>query len=90
MRAYNNYLGGEWVDSVSGQRSKQFNPADAREFVAEYPVSNKEDALQAVAAARSALPAWIGATSVARGRILSKASQLLVGQGRSQTRAVRT
>src|SRR5262245_46384712 len=77
MRQYSNFIGGEWVTPRGGERTKLFNPADQRELVAEYPVSGKEDAVQAVEAARTAGPGWSATTAVARGRILSKASQLL-------------
>src|SRR5262245_8243306 len=77
MRNYSNFIGGEWVNSGSGQRCKVYNPADIREFVAEYPLSGKEDAEQAVGAAQQAWPGWAAMTPVARGRVLSKAAQLL-------------
>jgi len=80
MRSYTNFIGGEWVGSANGQRAKRFNPADTREFVAEYPVSQADDAAQAVDAARKAFPTWAATTSVARGRILSKTSQILEGR----------
>jgi aldehyde dehydrogenase (NAD+) len=56
---------------------RTLNPADVREAVAEYPVGGAEDAEEAVAAAQRAWPGWAATTAVARGRILSKASQLL-------------
>jgi len=77
MRQYSNFIGGEWVNARSGQRSKTLNPADQREFVAEYPLSGQDEARQAVDAAAQAWPAWAAMTPVARGRILSKTSQLL-------------
>jgi aldehyde dehydrogenase (NAD+) len=77
MRTYQNFMGGEWVAAKSGQTFKNFNPADSREFVAEYPLSNKEDAAAAIAAAKAAFPGWAATTAPARGRILSKTSQLL-------------
>ena len=77
MRTYQNFIGGEWVAAKSGQTFKNLNPADTREFVAEYPVSGKEDAAEAIGAARAAAPAWGAMTSVARGRVLSKTSQIL-------------
>jgi aldehyde dehydrogenase (NAD+) len=77
MRAYQNCIAGEWVAAKSGRTFKNFNPADTREFVAEYPLSDKEDAAAAIAAARAAFPAWAATTPPARGRILSKTSQLL-------------
>lgn len=77
MEKYSNFVGGEWSPAKSGRTYQVLNPADQREAVAEYPVSGKEDTLEAIAAAQKAFPAWSAQTSVARGRILSKASQIL-------------
>src|SRR5207249_2882796 len=77
MRTYQNLIGGEWVAAKSGQTVRNFNPADTREVVAEYPLSGKEDALAAIGAAQQAQPGWAAITPVARGRVLSKASQIL-------------
>ncbi|MCD6051276.1 MAG: aldehyde dehydrogenase [Verrucomicrobia bacterium] len=77
MQTYQNFIGGEWVSAKSGQTFQNTNPADTREVVAQYPQSGQPDALAAIEAAKAALPAWSGMTSVARGRVLSKASQLI-------------
>ena len=77
MRTYQNFIAGEWVAAKAGQTFKNFNPADKREFVAEYPLSGKDDTVAAIAAAKAAFPAWVATTPPARGRILSKTSQLL-------------
>lgn len=77
MRNYTNFIAGEWVAAKSGQTFKNLNPADTREVVAEYPLSGKEDAAAAIAAAKAAFPGWAATTPPARGRILSKTSQIL-------------
>ena len=77
MRTYSNFIGGDWSGAKDGRRSKNFNPADQREFVAEYPLSGREDAAEAIGAAKQAWPAWAAMTPIARGRILSKTSQIL-------------
>ncbi len=77
MQTYQNFIGGEWVSAKSGQTFQNTNPADTREVVAQYPQSGQPDALAAIEAAKAALPTWSGMTSVARGRVLSKASQLI-------------
>ncbi|MEY2409875.1 MAG: alpha-ketoglutaric semialdehyde dehydrogenase, partial [Verrucomicrobiota bacterium] len=77
MRNYSNFIGGDWAGAKSGRTFKNLNPADTREFCAEYSLSGQEDAAQAVAAARAAFPAWAATTPPARGRILSKTSQIL-------------
>ncbi|GDY20177.1 aldehyde dehydrogenase [Verrucomicrobiota bacterium] len=77
MKAYSNFIGGEWVAARSGKHYLTSNPADSREAVGSYPLSGAEDAQAAIAAAKKAAPGWAAATPVARGRVLSKASQLL-------------
>ena len=77
MKTYQNFIAGEWTAAQSGTLFQTFNPADAREVVAQYPASGQADAAAAIRAAQQACPAWAAMTSVARGRILGKASQNL-------------
>jgi acyl-CoA reductase-like NAD-dependent aldehyde dehydrogenase len=77
MRKYSNFIDGESQASGAGATFKTTNPADTREAVAEYPLSGRAEAAAAIAAAKKAFPGWAATTSVARGRILSKASILL-------------
>lgn len=77
MQKYLNFIDGEWIPSKSGEVFQNLNPADRREVVTEYPQSSKEDSSQAIEAARRAFGKWSASTSIARGRILSKASQVL-------------
>src|SRR5437764_13716321 len=76
-RKYLNFVGGEWVAAKSGRTFQTINPADTREVVAEYPAGGREDAQAAIQAAQKAFAAWAAMTPVARGRILSKASQMV-------------
>ncbi len=80
MRTYQNFIDGEWVSAASGGTFRTQNPADTRESVAEYPASGQGDTAQAIACASAAFPGWAAQTSVARGRVLSKASQILEGR----------
>ena len=77
MTLYNNFINGEWLAAQSGRTHQNFNPADTREAVAQYPLSDKADVVAAVEAAKKAYPTWAATTPVARGPILSKASQLI-------------
>lgn len=77
MDTYQNFIGGEWIAAQSGQTFTTINPADTRDQVAQYPLSAQADTQAAIAAAKTAFPGWAAQTPVARGRILSKASQLL-------------
>lgn len=77
MHQYFNFIGGNWVGAASGKTFNTTNPADTRETVAQYPLSGAPEFAAATAAAKEAFPNWAATTPVARGRILSKASQLL-------------
>ena len=80
MQHYQLFIGGEWVGAASGDTFRTANPADARETVAEYANAGAAETRQAFDAAASAFPAWSSQTPVARGRILSAASQILAGR----------
>jgi 2,5-dioxopentanoate dehydrogenase len=77
MREYQNFIGGEWVPAKDGRTRVNTNPADNREQVAQYALGGAADAAAAVESASNAEGRWKAATPVARGRILSKASQIL-------------
>ncbi len=77
MRTYQNFIGGEWINAKSNRTYPTHNPADTREQTGEYPWSDATDAATAVSAAAGAFKAWSALTAVARGRVLSKASQIL-------------
>jgi aldehyde dehydrogenase (NAD+) len=77
MQTYSNFIAGEWLARAAGPKLQTRNPADTREVVAEYTLASAADARQAIAAAQAAFPAWAAQTAVARGRVLSKASQIL-------------
>jgi 2,5-dioxopentanoate dehydrogenase len=77
MQNYQNFIEGEWTAAQSEETFRTINPADTREPVAEYPLSGQAEAQSAIQAAQKAFPGWSRSTPVARGRILSKASQLL-------------
>nr|WP_218101767.1 CoA-acylating methylmalonate-semialdehyde dehydrogenase [Paenibacillus allorhizosphaerae] len=72
-----NYIGGEWVESVSGQLDAVPNPATG-ETLAYVPISSKEDVNRAVASAKAAFAQWKQVAVPRRARILFKYQQLLV------------
>ena len=77
MRTFQNFVAGEWVSARSGKTFQNQNPADTRETVAGYALSGQEDAADAITAAQQAFAGWSAMTPVARGRVLSKTSQIL-------------
>ena len=77
MKRYDLFLDGKSVPAADGRTFRTTDPADARVTIAEYALGGAADAAAAVAAAKAAFPQWAAQTSVARGRILAKASQLV-------------
>src|SRR2546430_14769110 len=71
VSSYKNLVGGEWVDSASGETMEVLNPATG-ETIAEVPRGTAEDAGRAVEAAKQALPEWLGTTPGERAEALLK------------------
>ena len=77
MAAYKNFIGGDWVESISGRRYPVFNPARKTESVGEFQTSTAEDATVAVEAARAALPGWANTPAPGRARVLFRALEIM-------------
>jgi 1-pyrroline dehydrogenase len=67
--AYQAFVGGEWVDSASGETMEVIAPATG-EVIAEVPKCSAEDVDRAVAAAARILPEWLGKTPKERSELL--------------------
>lgn len=72
-----NYINGKWVESSSGKTVPNINPANVDEILCYTPLSTREEARTAIAAAKEAFPAWRAAPAPVRGRLLFKAMHLL-------------
>ncbi|USD84512.1 CoA-acylating methylmalonate-semialdehyde dehydrogenase [Bacillus safensis] len=77
IKTVKNYIGGEWLESVSSQTESVFNPATGK-VIAEVPLSTKEDVDRAVHAANEAFQTWSKTAVPRRARLLFKYQQLLV------------
>ncbi len=67
--AYKAFIGGEWVDSASGETMEVINPATS-ETIAEVPRCGAEDVDRAVEAAKKVLPDWLDKTPKDRSELL--------------------
>jgi len=76
VSSYKNLVGGEWVDSASGETMEVLNPATG-ETIAEVPRGTAEDVGRAVDAATKALPEWLETTPGERAEALLKLADLL-------------
>ena len=77
VTGYKNYIGGQWVESVSGRTYSVTSPASKRTVLGTFQVSEPEDALRAVEAARNALPGWSGTPAPVRAGVLFRALDIL-------------
>jgi 1-pyrroline dehydrogenase len=76
VSSYKNIVGGEWVDSASGETMEVLNPATG-ETIAEVPRGTADDVGRAVEAATKALPEWLETTPGERAEALLKLAELL-------------
>jgi aldehyde dehydrogenase (NAD+) len=77
MDVIENYIGGEWVESESGNTIESRNPADTSEVVGEIQESTAEDVSRAIAAADDAASDWGNTPGPERGSILREAGAIL-------------
>ena len=84
---YRNFIGGQWVESVSGRTYPVANPAHKGRVLGEFQTSTPEDALQAVAAAKEALEGWANTPAPARAQVLFRALEIM---GRRSDELART
>ncbi len=74
---FQNFIAGQWRDSVSGQTFASTNPARESEVVGIFQRSTPEDLDAAIHAAQAALPAWRAVPAPERGEIVLRAALLL-------------
>src|SRR5689334_16997480 len=77
-KVFKNFIGGEWVESSSGETFENRNPADWRELVAMFQRSRKEDVEDAVAAAMEAYAKWRLVPAPRRAEIVYAAAEMLL------------
>jgi alpha-ketoglutaric semialdehyde dehydrogenase len=78
-KTFQNYIGGEWVDSVSGETFESTSPATG-DSIGIFPKSNAEDVDRAVAAAKAAFEEWRLVPAPKRGEILYRFANLLIDE----------
>src|SRR5919199_4128254 len=71
VSSFKNFVGGDWVDSSSGETMEVINPSTG-ETIAEVPRGTAEDVDRAVQAAKKALPEWLETTPGERAEMLLK------------------
>ncbi|MCD4733894.1 aldehyde dehydrogenase family protein [bacterium] len=74
---FKNYIGGQWVESATGERYENRNPANTDDLIGTFCKSDARDVDAAVAAAAEAFKTWRLVPAPERGLMIMKASQIL-------------
>ena len=77
VETHRNYIGGKWVESVTGRTYPVHNPAHTDPLVGEFQTSGADDTLHAVAAAKDGLKIWANTPAPARANIMYKALDIM-------------
>jgi acyl-CoA reductase-like NAD-dependent aldehyde dehydrogenase len=77
VKAFGNYINGEFAESKSGKIFPNINPANIDEVIGTFQSSNKADVAEACAAAAAAQEEWAATPATKRGEYLFKAADLL-------------
>ncbi len=70
------YINGKWFNPSSSQISRNINPADTSDVIAEFPLATAGDVRSAVDAAMAAFPLWKKTPGPERGRVLWRAADI--------------
>jgi alpha-ketoglutaric semialdehyde dehydrogenase len=79
VKTYQNYIDGQWVASQSGEMFENINPADTRDIIGRFPLSNSEDVNDAVNAAQEAFDGWRNTPAPKRAELLFRLGEILIG-----------
>jgi alpha-ketoglutaric semialdehyde dehydrogenase len=77
VKTFNNYINGEWQESVSKKQFLSVNPANTEDIVGAFQASNEQDVRAAIEAAQDAFPNWAKTSPSKRAAILNKAASIL-------------
>jgi aldehyde dehydrogenase (NAD+) len=87
-QTFANFIGGRWIAPRAGAHFDRHNPADARELVGRFPLSDAADVADAVAAAAAAFPAWRDTPQARRGEVLATAAAVMVRRAEELAQAL--
>src|SRR5258708_6378321 len=77
-KSFKNFIGGEWVESRSGQTYENLNPANTRDVIGIFQRSDKRDVDDAVSAAKQAFDRWRLVPAPKRAEIIYRAGEILL------------
>jgi alpha-ketoglutaric semialdehyde dehydrogenase len=77
-KTFQNFVAGAWCAPASGEYFENRNPADTRDLIGRFPLSNPSDVDRAVASAMRGFERWRRTPAPARGDVLRRIGDLLV------------
>jgi aldehyde dehydrogenase (NAD+) len=77
-KTFQNFIAGAWSAPASGEYFENRNPADTRDLIGRFPLSNAADVDRAVASAQRGFESWRRTPAPARGDVLRRVGDLLV------------
>jgi aldehyde dehydrogenase (NAD+) len=86
VNSYQNFIGGRWVSSSSGEWIENRNPADTSDLIGRFPLSTSADVDKAVAAAKEAFDTWRRTPAPKRAEILFRVGEILIRDKEKYTR----
>ena len=78
LKTFKNYINGQWVDAATNETFEQRNPARLSEVTGLFPLSTKEDTLNAIATSKMAFPEWKALSPYKRAEQLRKVLALMI------------
>ncbi|MDC3411908.1 aldehyde dehydrogenase family protein [Aquibacillus sp. 3ASR75-11] len=76
-KTYQNFIGGQWVDSGTRETYPSINPANTKEVLGYFQSSSVDDVKTAIEAASIAFPSWANTSAPIRGDVLFRLIQAL-------------
>lgn len=80
MEKFKNYINGVWTEAESGKYFQNISPANHKDIIGEFPLSEQADVDKAVAIAKEAYKSWRLMPAPKRGDILRKAGDIFVAR----------
>lgn len=77
MATFRSYIGGQWLESVSGRTAPNINPANINDVIGNIQLATRDEARRAVETAFDAFRAWKRTPAPARGKIIANAARLM-------------
>jgi alpha-ketoglutaric semialdehyde dehydrogenase len=87
-KKYQNFIGGQWCDAISGETKENRNPANTDEVIGLWPSSGPDDVQRAVESAKKGFELWRRTPAPLRGDVLRRVGDILTARKEEIARAM--